>query len=92
MSKMITRFSDFLNEDLSNKEYIIGKKDVNILYQLEENDLWPNDSYSEEDYTRFSNDVMGKTVWEYCNWRYPDNPEGQYNAVLNILKNDKKEV
>ena len=90
MSKIKTRFSDFINENLSNKEYIIGKKDVNILYQLEENDLWPNDSYSEEDYTRFSNDVMGKTVWEYCNWRYPDNPEGQYNAVLNILKNDKK--
>ena len=39
MSKIKTRFSDFINENLSNKEYIIGKKDVNILYQLEENDL-----------------------------------------------------
>lgn len=26
MSKIKTRFSDFINENLSNKEYIIGKK------------------------------------------------------------------
>lgn len=69
-----------------NKEYILNNDDVNKLFDIELDNLSPiDDDYTEEDYENFLNEYVGKTVWDYCKLRYPDEPETQYELAIKYL-------
>jgi len=81
----IKNFSKFINESLVDKNYIISNEDANLLYELEEYDFGPTDEPSDEDYNNFIQEVVGKTLWEYSVWRYPDSPYEQLESAMRIL-------
>jgi hypothetical protein len=57
--------------------------------------LWEDDIQStapgtscqttQEDINKEISQLSGKTIKEYCEWRWPDNPEEQFLLVLNDL-------
>jgi len=68
------------------KDHIINKKDANLLYELEEDKLSPMEAYTKIDYNCFLENVIGKTIWGYCLWRNPENPNGEFKIIENQMK------
>ena len=70
-----------------NKNYIISREDACNLFSLEEDDLGPSESYSDQEFNDVLSEYTGKTLWEYSNHRYPENPIIQFQAAIKCLAN-----
>jgi hypothetical protein len=71
------------------KDHIINKEDAERLFSLEEEDLSPNDEpIDDEEFLHFISIIIGKTLWEYSEWRYPEDPDYQYLEALRILSQE----
>ena len=89
--KYLKKFESFkINEGMTDldaiKTHILTEDEIKSLFSLEEDNLAPGESFSEEEYQDFIKDVSGKTIWEYCNWRYPEEPEEQLEMVIGVLE------
>jgi hypothetical protein len=74
--------------DMEN--YILTQDDAIKLFSLEEDDQSPMDNpYTDDDFNKFVEDVSGKTLLEYCEWRFPDSPEEQFELASEILFPEK---
>lgn len=82
--KSIKNFNQFINESYGY-DYVITLEDANKLYSLEEDNLAPGESIDDDDYDKFIDDVVGKTLKEYSEWRYPDQPEEQFRLAVSVL-------
>ena len=65
---------------------IITKEEAKKLFQLEEDSLAPDETFTNEDFNQFVNKITGMFIIEYCLWRYPENPEKQYKLTMKILQ------
>ena len=68
---------------------IIDETLLGILYSLEEDDVAPNESLSEDDFRSFESDYLGKTVWDYCTERNPDEPVEQLYLAAERMVQEK---
>ncbi len=68
------------------REKVLTSDDISKLYQLEIDNLGPDETSTEEDYQSFVKQVTGMTVKEYCCWRNPDAPCEQLRLAIKILK------
>lgn len=69
------------------KDKVLNDEDCKSLFSLEEERLAPGESFSEEEYNSFIKDYKGKTVYEYCEHRWPDHPEKQLRLAKSVLTN-----
>lgn len=83
--KSIKNFNQFINDTGFGYDYVITLEDAKKLYSLEEDNLAPGESVDDNDYDEFINDVVGKTLKEYSEWRYPDDPDQQFQSAISIL-------
>lgn len=97
--KHIKLFEQFLNE--SKKDYknhkladhIITKKDAGKLANFEDEQTGPvGPGFSKSKYDNFINDIEGKTIREFSEWRWPEEPQKQFNITLHILDLDERSV
>lgn len=72
----------------SQLRHVLTVLDATALFSLDEENLAPGEELSEEDFKEFINDVTGKTLWEYCKWRWPEEPEEQLELALSVLTFD----
>lgn len=77
--------ANYSNSVLLSKDQIIDEDLIGVLLNVEEDDLAPCDTLSDEEIEDFVKSYTGKTVWEYCVDRYPDAPDVQFNMVLKQL-------
>jgi hypothetical protein len=73
--------SPYANKVLTNQELDM------ILWEDDIQGTAPGNSCktTQEDINKEINQLSGKTIKEYCEWRWPDNPEEQFLLVLNDL-------
>ncbi len=69
-------------------EHILTEEDAKKLFGLEEENLAPGEKLPEGEYQEFIKDVIGKKLWEYCKWRWPEEPEEQLQLALEVLTFD----
>ncbi len=70
--------------DLS--EHIITEDEAKVLFSIEEDNLSPMDKpFTDKQFNDFVSEVSGKTLKEYANFRFPDNPSEQFNLAIKVL-------
>ena len=67
------------------KNITIDEKMANDLFNIEIDNLAPNEEIPGDEYMNFINEVVGKTIWEYCMWRHPDNPDEQLLCTIKFI-------
>ena len=68
-------------------KHVLTDAEINILFDLEEDQIAPGQpGYSDEEFEAFKKDVEGMTVLEYANWRWPDEPQQQFDIVIAALE------
>jgi len=69
----------------SMNDHVITDEDANKLFAIEEDCLAPGESYSEEEFNDFRKEAVGMTLEKYSHWRWPDEPQEQFNMSLEAL-------
>jgi len=77
--------SNYTNHPMSN--HVITVDDAKALYALEERDLGLNGDNLDMDFNEFCEDIVGETLSNYATWRWPDEPQQQFDMALEVLGN-----
>lgn len=96
MKKILT-FKQHINESAKIKQHpmlshVITEEEAGKLFSLEEDNLGPDDAISDEDFEKFKKDVTGMTMKQYCEWRWPDEPQEQFDMALAVLDGTNESV
>jgi len=69
----------------SMNDHVITDEDVNRLFFIEEDNCAPGELFSNEEFEDFKKEVVGMTLEKYSHWRWPDEPQEQFNMSLEAL-------
>jgi hypothetical protein len=66
------------------KDHIISREEAILLFTLELQALGPTEP-TVEYFNDFVNDYTGKTLWEFAQASWPEEPEEAYGAAIQVL-------
>jgi hypothetical protein len=84
--KLFENFDEagYKNHSMSNHK--ISKQEAELLFDLEMDNFPPGSAPdSDEEFEAFAKDTVGKTLGEYAEWRWPENPQEQFDMALTAL-------
>lgn len=68
-------------------KHVLTKEEAVKLGAFEEENLGPGDDpFTQKEFDDFVAEVTGKTIAEFCEWKWPDEPQEQFKLTLEILK------
>lgn len=86
--RYIKTFSNLFESKNYGLDHVLTIEDARKLAKFEEDDAGPIDDEfeREEKYGDFIDEIVGKTIGEFCEWRWPDEPNISINKKPSNLE------